>query len=384
MIDPVLSVNQCQQRWQDWLQQFAKPAPPPSHPLPLKALTVADLPWLLSKDASIVLRHSWPLAAALKRQRFGPVVSLFAPLYLSNLCSNECSYCGFYRSANVSRTILSPEQALTEVTYIQKLGLHQVLLVTGEHERKVGVEYLAMQIQSLRARVSWLGLECQPLTQAAYQQLAHIGLDQVAVYQETYDPKAYAKHHLFGKKTEMEWRLDTPDRVGRAGIAKISMGVLLGLSDWRLDLCLLIEHIVQLQRAYPALAISVALPRLRPCYGQTEQQSGLSDLQYLQALAAVKCVLPDVELVQSTRDSAPLRDLILTELASSASAGSQTAPGGYAAAANQQAGALAQFVIDDKRSPAEICQMLRRHQVTPLLKDWLAPYGRSFHPLHTG
>ncbi len=332
-----------------------------------------DLAALLSPAAEPLLADMLARASSLKRQRFGATVELFAPLYLSNLCSNECSYCGFSRSVAIKRTILSPDDIATEADAVAALGIRQLLLVTGEHERKAGTAYLLAACRQLRPRFASLWLEAQPLSVTDYRQLRTAGIDAVMLYQETYDPQSYARHHTFGRKADMQWRLDAPARVGAAGIARLGMGVLLGLSDWRADVLLLCWHLRWLQKHYPQLAISLALPRLQPCAGATTQQSGVSDRHYLQILCALKIVAPDVSLSISTRDRPALRDLLLGTIASVASAGSKTQPGGYALAPEN----LAQFDIEDRRSPAQIAAMLQQQGQQVLWQDWHPAFGRA-------
>ncbi|TXH93953.1 MAG: 2-iminoacetate synthase ThiH [Rheinheimera sp.] len=332
----------------------------------------ADLQALLSPAAAEFLPQMLARATQLKRQRSGRTLALFAPLYLSNLCSNECSYCGFSRSVAMKRRILTIAEAQQEAAAIQALGIGQILLVTGEHQRKAGVDYLLEVTQTLRPQVAKLLLESQPLGIADYQQLRTAGIDAVMLYQETYDPQSYTRHHTFGAKADMAYRLDAPARVAAAGIAQLGMGVLLGLSDWRTDVLLLAQHLRFLQQHWYQLAFTVALPRLKPCAGQISQHSGVSDRDYLQLLCALKIFAPELSLSISTRDSPALRDLLLTSIACTASAGSKTQPGGYAVAPES----LAQFSIDDERSPAEIAAMLRRSGIAPVWQDWHPLLGR--------
>lgn len=363
---------------QSLFDQLQRQSCQPDRPAVLQALSSAkpdliDLQALLSPAAAEFLPQMLARATQLKRQRAGQTLSLFAPLYLSNLCSNECSYCGFSRSVALKRRILSVDEALQEAAAIQALGISQLLLVTGEHERKAGVDYLLQMTAALRPQVAKLMLESQPLAVSDYQQLRAAGIDAVMLYQETYDPQSYARHHTFGNKTDMAGRLDAPARVATAGIAQLGMGVLLGLADWRTDVLLLAQHLRLLQQHWYQLAFSVALPRLKPCAGQVTQQSGVSDRDYLQLLCALKIFAPELSLSISTRDSPALRDLLLTSIACTASAGSKTQPGGYAVAPES----LAQFSIDDERSPAEIAAMLRRSGIQPVWQDWHPLLGRS-------
>lgn len=369
----MLSSPFSQQLWQQWQQGASKATLSDAHTaLAQPQLSLTDLQALLSPAASALLPELLARATAAKQRYSGMTLKLFAPLYLSNLCSNECSYCGFSRSVSVKRRILSVAEAQQEANAILQSGIKQILLVTGEHERKAGVDYLAEVSRQLRPHCAQLLLESQPLAETDYRRLREEGIDGVMLYQETYDPQSYHRHHTFGRKADMQWRLDAPHRVARAGIAQLGMGVLLGLSDWRTDVLMLALHLRQLQQQFYQLSFSLALPRLQPCEGASGQHSGVSDRDYLQLLCALKIFAPEVALSISTRDRPALRNLLLTTIASQASAGSKTQPGGYVVAPQS----LAQFSIEDERSPAEIASMLQAHGIAPVWQDWHPVLGR--------
>lgn len=370
----MLSHSFSQQLWQQW-QAGAHNVDLASaeRALAQPRLSLTDLQALLSPAASALLPAMLARATKAKQRYSGMTLKLFAPLYLSNLCSNECSYCGFSRSIAVKRRILTADEIQQEADAIFQTGIRQLLLVTGEHERKAGLDYLLQASEQLRPQCAQLQLESQPLTEADYRQLRGAGVDGVMLYQETYDPASYQRHHTFGKKADMQWRLDAPHRIARAGIAQLGMGVLLGLSDWRTDVLMLALHLSQLQQQFYQLNFSLALPRLQPCAGSDGQQSGVSDKDYLQLLCALKIFAPEVSISISTRDRPALRNLLLTSIASIASAGSKTQPGGYAVAPQS----LEQFSIEDTRSPAEIAQMLNAHGIAPVWQDWHPVLGRD-------
>jgi len=370
----MLSQSFNQALWQQWQQASLLPTLAQAQAALAKTkLSLTDLQALLIPAAAELLPQLLARATAAKQRYSGMTLKLFAPLYLSNLCSNECSYCGFSRSVSVKRRILSVDEAQIEANAIFESGIRQLLLVTGEHERKAGVDYLLQICRHLRPQAAQLQLESQPLSEADYALLREAGVDGVMLYQETYDPLSYSQHHTFGRKADMQWRLDAPHRVARAGIAQLGMGVLLGLSDWRTDVLMLALHLQQLQQQFYQLQFTLALPRLQPCAGSSNQQSGVSDRDYLQLLCALKIFAPEVSISVSTRDRPALRNLLLTTIASTASAGSKTQPGGYVLEPDN----LAQFDIEDNRSPAEIAQMLSQHGIAPVWQDWHPVLGRA-------
>jgi len=368
-----------QQRWQQWQQRSpAEVGVAIARVLQQPSLQLDDLALLISPAAMPHLPMIVTAAAQKTQQYVGHARQLFAPMYLSNLCANECSYCGFSQSLPLRRRTLTAEEVDIEARAVAALGHQHVLLVTGEHERKVGMAYFREMIPRLRPYFRRLMLEVQPLAQHDYAQLRQLGIDTVLVYQETYQAEAYRRVHLRGNKANMQWRLDCPDRLGRAGMHKIGLGILLGLADWRLDALLLAHHLRYLQKHYWHCQFSVAFPRLRPCAGDGDQHSVVdpthlaSDAELTQLYAAFRLFAPELDLTLSTRESSEFRDLLLPLLISSLSAGSKTQPGGYAVAPD----ALAQFSIDDDRSVADIQARLQTLGLQPVWHDWHPAFGR--------
>lgn len=336
-------------------------------------LSLADFQALLSPVAIPKLPQLLEKASVLTTQHFGAARQLFAPLYLSNLCANECTYCGFSMSQAIKRRVLTTPELIEEARAVKALGHDQLLLVAGEHERKVGMAYFRQQIPPLKPLFSRLMLEVQPLTTQDYRELKPLGIDTVLVYQETYQAQAYARYHLKGKKMDMIWRLDCPDRIGQAGIDKIGLGILLGLADWRLDAVLLAMHLRYLQLQFPYCQFSIALPRLRPCSGGINSQFPVSDRELVQLYCAFRLFAPEIDLTLSTRESPQLRDLLLPLMITSLSAGSKTQPGGYQVAPES----LQQFSIDDDRSAARMATRLTELGLQPVWTNWHPAFGRG-------
>ncbi|GAB3028236.1 2-iminoacetate synthase ThiH [Bowmanella dokdonensis] len=333
-----------------------------------------DLMALLSPAAEPYLeqmaRQSWHLT----RQRFGHTLQFFLPLYLSNLCANECDYCGFSMSNRIKRKTLTEDEIERECRAIKAMGFDSLLLVTGEHEAKVGMDYFRRVLPRVKAHFSYLMMEVQPLGEQDYRELTCLGLDAVMVYQETYQPRTYARHHLKGNKQDFAWRLDTPDRLGRAGIDKIGLGVLLGLDDWRTDSLMTAAHLRYLQQTYWRSRFSLSFPRLRPCTGNQRQVQGMTNKQLVQLICAYRLFDQEVELSLSTRESASFRDSVLPLGITSLSAGSSTQPGGYAG--RQQA--LEQFAVDDSRSPAQVAQAVAAAGLQPIWTDWQRSFSGGY------
>jgi 2-iminoacetate synthase len=335
-------------------------------------LTLSDLQALLSPAALPLLPVLAAKAQQLTRQRFGHSVQFYAPLYLSNLCANECTYCGFSLSQKVKRRTLNFAEIEQECRAIKALGIDQVLIVTGEHERKVGIDYFCDVLPLIRRYFSSVQLEVQPLSTDEYARLKSLGVDAVMLYQETYNAAAYQQYHLKGKKSDIHWRLDAPDRVGQAGIDKIGLGILLGLSDWRTDAILLAQHLQYLQKQYWQCRFSLSVPRIRPCSGGNEVINPISDKELIQLICAFRLFAPELEISLSTRESAVFRQHVVPLAITSVSAGSKTQPGGYSVEPEN----LEQFSIDDTRSPKQVAKALIQQGLQPVWKDWDSFLGR--------
>lgn len=354
----------------DWeairLSLYSKTAADVERALAKPQLDQGDIQALLSPAAADYLEPMAQRAYTLTRQRFGQAIQMYIPLYLSNLCSNECSYCGFSVNQPIRRLALSAEQIVREGAAIRSRGYQHLLLVSGEAETKVGAAYFRQALQLLRPQFAQLSLEVQPLTTAEYQMLVDEGLHAVLVYQETYQRAVYARHHLRGKKLDFDWRLETPDRLGQAGVSKIGVGALLGLADWRTDSWFTLQHVRLLEQTYWRSRYSISFPRLRPCSSNREQFSGMSERELVQLICACRIASPQVELSLSTRESAAFRDQVLPLGITSMSAESSTQPGGYA----EQDARLEQFRIDDTRSTAQVAAAIRARGFQPVWKDW--------------
>ena len=311
------------------------------------------------------------LSHSITRRRFGKAIRLFAPLYLSNECNNVCDYCGFSMNNKIARKTLSDAEILREAGILKRLGFDHVLLVTGESSTKVGVDYLAHALNLLRPYFANLSIEVQPLDTDSYQSLVKHGMHAVMVYQETYNPKSFAKHHLKGKKTNFEWRLDTADRLGKACVNKIGLGCLFGLTEeWRTDALYAGMHLDYLEKKYWKTSYSMSFPRIRPYEGENIVAVDIKDRDLVQLICAFRIFNHELEITLSTRESQRLRENLLPLGVTTMSAGSKTNPGGY----GEEDQSLEQFSVSDDRSPHEISTLLKTKGYDPVWKDWDLSY----------
>ncbi|QIP14605.1 2-iminoacetate synthase ThiH [Spirosoma aureum] len=332
-----------------------------------------DLKALLSPAAQAYLEPMAQLSHQLTQKRFGKTIQLYAPLYLSNECQNICTYCAFSLDNKIRRKTLTDSEITQEAQALKQLGYDHVLLVTGEANQTVGVPYLKNAIRLLQPYFAHISMEVQPLDQPDYEELIAEGLHTVLVYQETYHRDTYRNHHPKGKKSNFQYRLDTPDRLGKAGMHKIGLGALLGLEDWRTDSFFTGAHLHYLERTYWQTRYSLSFPRLRPIdllqndtITSRSFERCMTDRDLVQLICAYRLVNEEVELSLSTRETPRFRDHVLKLGITSLSAGSKTNPGGYAV----EPESLEQFTISDERSPADMVDVIRRQGYEPVWKDW--------------
>jgi len=328
---------------------------------------LADFAALLSPAAAKHLEELAGRAHAMSVARFGPTVRMFAPLYLSNECVSVCSYCGFSADNSIARRTLGLEEIRTEALELHRRGFRHLLLVSGEHPRIVSRDYLVTAVETVSDLFPQVGVEVQVWELDTYRRLVEAGCDWVVVYQEVYDQARYSEVHLKGKKRNYFWRLSAPDRAAQAGVRKLGIGALLGLSpDWRAEALWLAAHAQALAKRWWRCEVQVALPRLRPAAGGYEPADPVEDPELVQLLCALRIVLPDVGVSLSTREPPALRDALVRLGVTAMSAGSHTEPGGY----SKPSEAEPQFAISDTRSPAEVAQALRAQGYEPVWKDW--------------
>lgn len=328
--------------------------------------TPEDFIALVSPAAEKKLEQMAQLSHQLTLKRFGNVIQMYIPMYLSNECQNICTYCGFSFDNKIDRITLNEEQILREVEVIKKMGYDHILLVSGEASQTVNVDYFERVIRLIRPYFSSIMLEVQPLSQNEYEQLINAGVNTVLVYQETYHEENYKLYHPKGKKSNFNYRLGTPDRLGKAGVHRMGLGALLGLEDWRVDSFFTALHLDYLEKSYWKTKYSVSFPRLRPAVGCQQPNHPMTDKQLVQLICAYRIFNENVELSLSTRESPAFRNHAIRLGITSMSAGSKTDPGGYAGKLH----ALEQFEISDERSPKEVAAVIESQGYEPVWKDW--------------
>ncbi|RTY84128.1 2-iminoacetate synthase ThiH [Flavobacterium sp. LS1P28] len=331
-----------------------------------KKRSLDDFLRLISPAAKPYLEQMAQLTHELTKKRFGKTIQMYAPLYLSNECQNICTYCGFSLDNKIKRKTLTENEITQEIKVLKKAGFDHVLLVTGEANQTVNIHYFLKAIAQIKNDFSTISAEVQPLSTEEYEQLHEAGVYSILVYQETYHRDVYKQYHTKGKKSNFDFRLETPDRIGTAGIHKIGLGVLLGLEDWRTDSFFNALHLDYLQKTYWQTKYAVSFPRLRPAEGVIKPNFIMDDADLTQLICAYRLWNEDLEISLSTRENEKFRDNIIPIGITSMSAGSKTNPGGYSVDPQS----LEQFEISDERSAAEIAKVIYSKGYEPVWKDW--------------
>lgn len=354
-----------------------------------RSLLVRRFEELIAPKSNPELERMAQSSRTLTLQNFGRTMRLFAPLYLSNECINNCSYCGFSRDNPILRVTLSRDEVVAEAHHLADAGFRQILLVAGEHPKFVNPEYLAECVRALAKEFSSIAIEVGPLATSDYESIVEAGADGLVVYQETYNRGAYAELHTAGPKRDFDFRVCSVERGYAAGFRRLGIGALFGLWKWQDEAVALAAHLEYLFKRCWQAQISVSLPRLRPAAGGFRPPFQMTDRELAQLICALRITFPQVGIVLSTREKSSLRDVLISLGVTTMSAGSHTEPGGYTGQGSShlhhtvrgrivapefQDGhdqlATGQFEISDNRSPDEIAAILRQLSLEPVWKDW--------------
>jgi len=320
-------------------------------------LSYDEISFLLSLNEKEVIDDLCNKAFEVKKKVFGNRIVLFAPLYLSNECSNKCLYCGFQKGNEFEvRKTLTTEEAIVEAKFLTKRGFRRALLVTAENKKICGVNYITEIVDAIYKNTDMkiLHLNAAPMNVEELRIIRESGVGVFQVFQETYHKGTYKKYHVSGKKKDFNYRLTCMDRAITAGFKDVGIGCLLGLYDYHFDVLATIHHARYLKDKYGTYPHTVSVPRLRYAKGALleEQPYPVDDLSFKKIVAVYRLSIPTVGVVISTREPAHLRDEILECGASQISAESSTAPGGYTGKISHEEGS--QFTLNDTRSLEDV------------------------------
>ena len=336
--------------------------------LDLQILNLTEVTNLISLEDEELWSEVFETARRVKEKVYGKRIILFAPLYLSNECVNNCIYCGFRKgNKKAKRKILSVNEAVEEASLLASREYKRLLLVARENSKLAGVDYFEKIINGIykNTDIQILNINTAPTSVEEFKILKACGVSLYQCFQETYHIPTYKFMHPTGPKADYEWRLRVMDRAIEAGFEDIGMGVLLGLYDWRKDVLALIAHTHRLMKKYGFGPRTLSVPRLQPAEGSklNEIKYRVSDTDFKKIVAIYRLSLPYVGVVISTRESPEFRDELFLMGASQFSAGAKTSPGGYI----HMWGKTEQFEIGDKRSLEDIIEKIKSLGLIPTL-----------------
>ncbi|MEK7828620.1 MAG: [FeFe] hydrogenase H-cluster radical SAM maturase HydG, partial [Deltaproteobacteria bacterium] len=347
----------------------------------LNGLSLEDAAALLSVESLNVMEKIFRKAGEIKERVFGRRIVIFAPLYLSNYCINNCLYCGFRKdNKSAVRKALTIDEVIQEANALAAKGFKRALLVCGEDNRISGIEYIIEAVDAIykNAGMRIVHVNAPPMEVSELRRLKAAGVGVYQVFQETYHRPTYEVMHPSGKKRDYDYRLHAIDRAMEAGFEDVGIGSLLGLYNYKYDALATIAHSQHLYERFGSYAHTISAPRLRPADGSpiTTAPYPVSDIEFKKIVAVYRLAVPCAGIVVSTREGAELRDEVMSIGASQISAGSRTEPGGYALNTIRSK-AVEQFSTSDHRSMEEMITSIARNGLLPSLCTTCYRVGRT-------
>jgi 2-iminoacetate synthase len=307
--------------------------------LDLKGLPLEDVAVLANVSDPVLLGEMFEAARCVKQRIYGNRLVIFAPLYVSNLCANECTYCAFRtRNTQIRRRALTQEEIAEETLVLVRQGHKRVLLVAGESYPNEGFNYVLKSIATVYAtregkgEIRRINVNVAPLGVEEFRQLKDAGIGTYQLFQETYHRETYARLHLSGPKRDYDWRVTAMHRAMEAGLGDVGVGVLFGLFDWRFDLLALLQHARYLEQHFGVGPHTMSVPRLEPASGSdlaSQPPYPVSDVDFRKIVAILRLAVPYTGIIMSTRETPNIRRETFSLGVSQISAGSRTNPGGY-------------------------------------------------------
>ncbi len=343
--------------------------------LELKGLTLEEAAVLLNLEDEDDMQKLFHTAFRIKEEIYGNRLVLFAPLYISNYCSNNCLYCGFrVDNTDLPRNVLSLDEIKEEALAILEQGHKRTLMLMGEHHKNCTFDYFVKAIDTVYSvkdskgsSIRRINIEIAPLTDDEFQVLKNVKIGTYTVFQETYHEPTYKTMHPTGRKADYKWRIETMDRALQNGMHDVGIGALFGLYDYKYEVLGLMQHAEHLDKEYGVGPHTISIPRIRPASHapiSTHIPYPVDDRSFKKLVAVIRCCVPYTGMILSTREKADLRDELFNLGVSQISAGSRTNIGGYKQAliGDDNPG---QFDLNDCRTSGEVIQDVIRKGFVP-------------------
>lgn len=340
-----------------------------------KGLTPEEVAVLLQNEDKELLELMYQVASEIKLKIYGKRLVMFAPLYISDHCVNNCVYCGYRRDNKFKRRKLTQEEVAEEVKVLESLGHKRLAVEAGEHPDECPIDYVLECLNTIysikfeNGSIRRCNVNIAATTVENYKKLKDAGIGTYILFQETYHRETYEKMHPSGPKADYDWHTTAHDRAMMAGIDDVGFGALFGLYDYKFEVMGLMMHALHLEERFGVGPHTVSVPRLRPAKGVDFDSFPylVNDEQFMKLVAIIRLAVPYAGMIISTRERPEYRDMLLNYGISQISAGSCTGVGGYKKefdrknrAVNLELAGTAdddsapQFSVDDHRSPDEV------------------------------
>jgi len=333
-----------------------------AHARELKGISAREAARLLLVEEEQLIAPILETANYIKTEIYGKRLVLFAPLYISNLCNNECLYCAFRKSNTaIPRRTLNLDEIRQETEALVSQGHKRVLLVSGEGLGQSALEYSLKAIDTIYSVKKGMGeirrinINIAPLEIDGFKRLKEAGIGTYQLFQETYHHPSYHRMHIRGPKTDYTYHLTAMNRAMKAGIDDVGVGILFGLYDYRFEIMALLQHIHHLENRFGMGPHTISIPRLEPASGSTVAATPpypVNDKDFRKIIAILRMTVPYTGLILSTRENAEMRKEAFSLGVSQISAGSRTNPGGYCHPEKEEVDA--QFSLGDHRGLEEV------------------------------
>ncbi|HQH19352.1 MAG TPA: [FeFe] hydrogenase H-cluster radical SAM maturase HydG [Bacteroidales bacterium] len=338
-----------------------------------KRLSLEETAVLINANSPELIQEIKEGAKTLKKNIYGDRIVLFAPLYIGNKCSNNCTYCGFRASnTHAVRKTLSDNEIIKEIESLEDNGQKRLVLVYGEHEQ-YNPEYiahtvnLAYQVKKGNGEIRRVNINAAPLEIEGFKIVKESGIGTFQIFQETYHPEAYKTYHLRGKKADYNYRLTALDRAQEGGIDDVGIGSLFGLYDWRFEVMGLVRHTNHLEACYNVGPHTISFPRIKDASTlDLKDKYFVSDEDFSKLVAILRLAVPYTGMILTAREPAHLRDEIIHFGVSQIDGGTKIEIGSYAEKENDAKNLdKGQFRINDDRSLNEIITDLLEKEMLP-------------------
>lgn len=332
-----------------------------------KGLTPYETAVLLQCDDPQIKKLLFEAAHEVKQKIYGKRLVFFAPLYISNYCINNCTYCGYRKSNTIVRRRLDLNEIENEIIALEAMGHKRLALETGEDPVNCPIEYVLDSIKKIyevkdkTGSIRRVNVNIAATTVEDYRKLKEVGIGTYILFQETYHRETYKKMHPSGPKKDYDWHTTAMDRAMEGGIDDVGFGVLFGLYDYKFEVLALLLHSLHLEECFGVGCHTVSVPRIRPATGITLETFPylVSDEDFKKIVAIIRLAVPYAGMILSTREKPEFRDQVVELGISQLSAGSCTGVGGYHKDIEKKSEeTVGQFQVEDQRTTDEVLRSI--------------------------